>query len=151
MSLTSLNVGESKFIKEVDPSEFNCPTGLIVKSGERYAFMAKGQWIDWFIHCGPDGWGRWNPLKVCNRLAGMPFFLLCGNVGKDERFVFPAYCVKAESGECAWSVPPEVDDLPDHQLYLFANDWYCAWAYRNNKTLPPEKGDSLAVTITRLK
>ena len=151
MSPTSLIVGESKIIDAVDPHEFHCRTDLVVWGGEIYAFRARGQWIDWYIRCGPGGWGRWNPLKFFNRLPGKPFFLLCGNVGKDDRFKFPAYSNEMESGECEWTVPAEVNDLPDQQLYLFANDWNWAWAYRNNKMLPPGEGERLAVTITRIK
>ena len=150
MPLTSLKVNES-ITREIDPGEKHCSTGLAVKAEERYTFKAEGQWLDWYIACGPDGWGHWNPLKFFNRLRGKPFFLLCGNVGKDDRFAFAAYSSQSKSGECEWPVPEEVNTLSDPQLYMFANDWPYQWAYRNNKSLPPKKGGPLVVTITRLK
>jgi hypothetical protein len=151
MPLRSLNVSESKVVRHVDPAKLHIETDLSVKGNECYSFQSDGQWLDWFLKCGPDGWGRWNPLKFCNRLAGREFFLLCGNVGKDDRLAFPAFSVQKELGICEWTVPIEVNQLDDQQLYLFANDWPCEWAYKNNKVLSSEEGKPLEVTITRIK
>lgn len=141
MSLTSQPEKKS-ITKTVDPSERNFRTGIIVTAGERYAFHAEGEWIDWFKKCGPDGWGCGYPLVVLNRVRSKPFFLLCGNVGKDDRFTFVI-------GKCAeWTVPPDVNSLPDRQLYLFANDW--PWMYWNNK-MHPDEDKRLKVTITLLE
>ena len=54
--LTELAAGESVAV-EVNPGVHNFPTGLKVGKGERYAFEAVGCWRDWFITCGPVGWG----------------------------------------------------------------------------------------------
>lgn len=127
----------------VDPSRRHYPTGLEVQAGERYFFSAEGRWLDWFISCGPKGWGpKWNPLAIFNRKRWHRFFLLCGNVGKDD---VNAFCI---GDKYEWTVPPQINDSPDHQLYLFANDWPCC--YRNNKSLPARRGGPLKVTITRL-
>lgn len=139
---TSLAENES-IVVEVDPGEHNYPTGLKVGVGEQYTFQAEGCWLDWFIPCGPNGWGsKWNPLVFFNRQRWQPFFLLCGNVGKDDSH---AFCI---GEKYKWTVPPNVKDLEDRQLYLFANDWYCA--YGNNKQLTTKRGGPLKVTISRL-
>jgi len=142
-NLTQLAEGETKIV-EVDPGIHNFPTGLKVEEGERYAFEAVGCWRDWFITCGPKGWGtKWNPLAVFNRQRFQPFFLLCGNVGKNDRHAFSI------GEENSWTVSREVKDLEDYQLYLFANDWYCAYG-NNKKTLTTDDCRPLKVTITRL-
>lgn len=142
LPLTSLAETESIVVK-VNPSVLHYPTGLIVEADEQYTFQAEGHWLDWFKSCGPNGWGpKRNPLAFFNRKRLKPFFLLCGNVGRDDDH---AFCI----GEnYKWTVPPEVKDLEDRQLYLFANDWYCM--YWNNKPLPKERGGPLKVTISRL-
>jgi hypothetical protein len=143
LPLTSLTTTEPPRVVEVDPGILNYPTGLKIEVGEQYAFTAEGKWLDWFIPCGPEGWGRWFPLKYFNRQRGEPFFLLCGNVGKNDDF---AFCI---GKKYIWTVPKEVKELEDRQLYLFANDW--SIAYGNNKPLPSKRGGPLKVTITRLE
>jgi hypothetical protein len=141
--LNQLAVGESKVI-EVDPGLHNFPTGLKVENCEHYAFEAAGCWRDWFITCGPKGWGaKWNPLTVFNRQRFQPFFVLCGNVGKNDEHAFSI------GEECSWAVSQIGKDLDDSQLYLFANDWYCAYG-NNKKALDTDDCHPLRVTITRL-
>ena len=139
--LTTLLENESKEIN-VDPGQLHYPTGINVEVGELYHFEAEGQWLDWIIPCGPKGWGSWFPLNYFNRQRGEAFFLLCGNVGKNDHISFHI----GKGSE--WTIPQEVNALPDRQLYLFANDWSCA--YGNNKWLPTTRGGPLKVTITRL-
>ena len=131
---------------EVDPSVRHFPTGIDVEEGAQYFFQAKGCWKDWFLACGPNGWGPdWNPFAAKNRIKWKPLFLLCGNVGKNDEH---AFCI----GErCTWAVPSEVSDLDeaDRKLYLFANDW--EERYENNKALELEEGGPLKVTIYRLE
>jgi hypothetical protein len=129
----------------VDPRDPNVPTRIQIKDGAQYFFLAEGCWKDWLFHCGPDGWGpKWNPLARKNRIKGQPFFALCGNVGKskDETFNF---CI---GGMNSWSVPNDIEDVEDRELYLFANDW--PDAYENNKKLEPDQGGPLTVTIYEL-
>lgn len=139
---------------EVDPREYQNPTGIVVGPNEHYTLRAKGRWCDWRIECGAEGWPeskewpklaswlrRWNPFNTFNRKRFKPFFLLCGNVGEDKGTVFPIGENRRD-----WTVPPE-NELPeeDRQLYLFANDW--SIAYCNNR--PTD--NPLTVTITRLE
>lgn len=126
----------------VDPSDPYIATGIEVKEGAQYFFLAKGCWQDWIFRCGPDGWGpKWNPLARKNRIKWQPFFMLCGNVGKskDEKLNF---CI---GGRNMWSAPDKVKELEDRELYLFANDW--PTAYENNKGLGPHGGGPLKVII----
>ena len=129
----------------VDPRVLNYPTGVTVAKGEEYRITASGKWLDWFICCGPNGWGDWYPLKKYNRKPGEPFFLLCGNVGKHVDDTL-AFCI-GEKEE--WIVPDLVKDgqaLKDCQLYLFANDMPIA--YGNNRQLAR---DPMKVVITLVK
>lgn len=121
---------------QVDPKELNFPTSIQVSPGEKYTFTAEGCWRDWFINCGPNGWGPdWNPLAFKNRVKWQSFFLLCGNVGKDDRFAF----VIGDSA--SWVVPDEVGQMQDRSLYFFANDWPSM--YSNNQ------GISMQVSVYR--
>jgi hypothetical protein len=131
---------------EVDPRNLHFPTDIDVEAGAQYFFQAKGCWKDWFLECGPNGWGPdWNPFAAKNRVRWKPLFLLCGNVGKkDDR----TFCI---GDRYTWTVPSEVNDLDpeDRKLYLFANDWETR--YGNNEALEPKEGGPLKVTIYRLK
>ena len=129
----------------VHPGVLNYPTGVTVATGEEYRITASGEWLDWFIRCGPNGWGDWCPLKKHNRKPGEPFFLLCGNVGKHVDDTL-AFCI-GEKRE--WVVPGLVKDgqaLEDCQLYLFAND--VPIAYGNNRQLAK---NPMQVIITLVK
>ena len=131
---------------EVDPSNPDVPTNINAEVGAQYFFKAEGCWGDWFMECGPHGWGpNWNPFAGKNRIKWRPFFLLCGNVGKKEDH---AFCI---GDRYTWTVPSTVYDLKrgDRKLYLFANDWKSR--YQNNRALKPEEGGPLKVTIYRLK
>ena len=130
----------------VDPRNLDFPTGIQVKDGATYFFVAEGCWEDWFVHCGPDGWGpKWSPWARKNRFKGQPFFALCGNVGKskDERFNFHI------GGMNSWSVPVDPNLPENRELYLYANDWLDK--YDNNRELEPEQGGPLTVTIYELE
>ena len=108
---------------EVDPVNKNFPTNIEVKEGEEYLFEAEGCWKDYFLSCGPNGWGAsWNPLALKNRIKRQPVFMLCGNVGKswdDEHLTF------AIGDNKTWIVPTQVNGLKpeERKLFLFANDW----------------------------
>lgn len=122
----------------VDPAQRLVPSGIAVSSGERYAFVARGRWRDWFRNAGPSGWGT-NWLARFNRLPGRAFFLLCGVVGRDDSNAFEIGASRE------WTVPT---GLPtDRQLYLFANDW-CSM-YWNNKALAEKDGGPLRLIVTR--
>jgi len=128
---------------EVDPRNPDFPTGIAVQANAQYLFLAEGCWKDWFMECGPNGWGpKWNPLTYKNRVKWKPFFLLCGNIGKDDKHAFYI------GDKHTWTVPQEVKKFDDRQLYLFANDWENK--YTNNKPLKSDRGGPLKVTIYRL-
>ncbi|MEM7297885.1 MAG: hypothetical protein AAF391_06425 [Bacteroidota bacterium] len=120
----------------VDAKNKNNASGLQVKAGKEYLFVAKGCWKDAFLSSGPTGWGPdWKWWTKKNRLVGHPIFMVCGNVGKDDQHAF-------NIGERrVWTAPNSVGSLPNKELYLFANDWRNK--YQNNS-------GSLEVTIYEL-
>jgi hypothetical protein len=126
---------------DLDPRSPFHPSGIEISPGARYQFRATGKWKDGWIICGPQGW-QGLILNAGNRLPWRRFFLLCGAVGQD---LGQAFSIGAELD---WSAPSAIADLPDRQLYFFANDWPSR--YRNNESLPPEQGGPLRVTVTRL-
>ena len=135
---------------EVDPLNHDNSTNIQIEVGVKYYFRANGCWKDWFLECGPNGWGPdWNPLAFWNRMKWKPLFMLCGNVGKseDENLNF---CIGYNN---TWSVPDvakeNLKELENGELYLFANDWESR--YWNNKKLGKKEGGPLKVTIYRLE
>jgi hypothetical protein len=134
-------------VVRVDPREANFKTNVVIEAGVTYIFDAKGCWMDWFLECGPNGWGPdWNILTSRNRFKGKPIFMLCGNVGRHDD-VDLIFSIGARG---RWTAPSRINDLPmrERTLYLFANDWKSA--YTNNKALSPNEGGPLKVTIYRL-
>ncbi len=128
----------------IDPKLKNNPAYIRVEAGEKYIFQAEGCWRDWFMTCDSNGWGfEWNPFTWFNRVTGTPTFLLCGNVGKDDKHAFRI------GKKRTWTVPNEVKSLSDRQVYLFANDWNSR--YENNESLEPSQGGPIKVTISRLE
>lgn len=130
---------------DVDPYQMNIETKVVLEGGVTYKFEAKGCWMDWFLACGPDGWGPdWKLFTSRNRMKGQPFFKLCGNIGKDEGTNFDI------GSNREWEAPIDIDDLPldERRLNLFANDWETK--YENNETLNPKDGGPLTVKISRL-
>ena len=139
---TSMIENESRVV-EVDPRELHYPTGIAVKAGDLYEFKAEGKWRDWLIRCDANGWPRvFDPLAKLfaklNRLRDERTFLLCGNIDKDDSYKF-----------AIGSGPINYGATKSGQLYLFANDWYCA--YGNNRPLPPKTHGPLNVHITLLE
>lgn len=133
---------------KVDPSNTNNPTVVVVEPGAHYFFQAKGCWKDWFLECGPNGWGpNWNPFAYKNRIKWRPLFLLCGNVGKNWDNEDLTFCIGDKN---TWTLPSKFNELEpeDRKLYLFANDWKDR--YGNNYTLKPKEGGPLEVEIYRL-
>jgi hypothetical protein len=131
---------ESKTI-QVDPREYHVPTGIILKSGQRYAFTATGEWKDWTKTCDHRGWHHGWMTRFA-RVKGASLFQLCGAIGKNDRTLF------AIDTRQTWTVPDALPTDDDQQLYLFANDWRIM--YFNNRELPPEEGGPMRVTITRV-
>ncbi len=130
---------------KVDPSQLNFDTAFVLEGGVTYKFEATGCWMDWFLACGPDGWGPdWRIITGKNRMPGESFFKLCGNIGRDKSTNFVIGSIRE------WPSPTEIDDLlpEERKLYLFANDWESR--YENNKPLHPMQGGPLRVKISRL-
>lgn len=145
--LEPLPENQSRHFK-VEPGLLDYPTGIEVDEGEQYRFTTneEGRWLDWFIPCGPEGWGQWFPLKQFNRKCGEPFFMLCGNIDKIVDDDDLSFCIGKEK---TWVVPELVKNgnpLQKRQLYLFAND--IPIAYGNNRKHPRRP---LVVTITRIR
>lgn len=78
-----------------------------------------------------------------NRVPNLPFFLLCGVIGKDARQAFPIG-LRAE-----WTVPSDLCTKSSSFLYLFAND--IPFMYGNNHALDESAGGPLRVSITRIR
>jgi hypothetical protein len=133
---------------EVDPKNINNRTEVVVEPGAEYFFKAEGCWRDWFLECGPHGWGPdWNPLNYNNRIEWKPLFLLCGNIGKSWNDKHRTFCIGDKK---TWALPSGLNDLDpeERRIYLFANDWETR--YGNNHALEPKEGGPLKVEIYRL-
>ncbi len=133
---------------DVDPRNPNFATNIVVEAGAQYLFLASGCWKDWYIECGPHGWGPdWNPFAYWNRIKWRPLFLLCGNIGKSWNDEHRTFCI---GDRYIWTVPSEFNELDSEQrkLYLFTNDWKSK--YGNNYALDPDEGGPLKVIIYRL-
>ncbi|PSU47372.1 hypothetical protein C9J12_15355 [Photobacterium frigidiphilum] len=136
-------------IVEVNPKNKNNPTEVVIEVGVEYFFKAEGCWKDWFLECGPHGWGpNWNPLNYNNRIEWKPLFLLCGNIGKNWNDEDRTFCIGDRN---TWALPSGLNDLnpEERKLYLFANDWKTR--YGNNYVLEPKEGGPLKVEIYRLQ
>ena len=114
----------------VDAKNLWNDTGLDVVDGDMLGVSAAGQWTDWYVTCGPDGYAPWY-LALLGGLRRMPaakWFELVACAGQDL-----SNCVAV--GDRASFVVKGAG-----RLYLFAND--APFAYGNNT-------GSLAVTLTR--
>jgi hypothetical protein len=141
-------------IPNLNPGEHNFSTGIELEADVEYYFQAEGCWKDWFLRCGPNGWGpKWNPLAYSSRMRikGQPFFMLCGNVGKSEDKDFNFFIGNENRWMLADEIKEKFDNLEDRQLYLFANDWDTKEALSNNATLESDQGGPMQVSIYRLK
>jgi len=108
---------------EVDSSNMNFPTDIVIEPGSKYLFEAEGCWKDSFLSCGPTGWGpSWNWWTSKCRLKGFPIFMLCGNIGKNTDDDGLAFDIGYDQ---IWRSPDNLASLSpnDSKLYLFANDW----------------------------
>lgn len=115
--------------------------GFSVSVGERYSFSARGQWKDGGEIGGAAGWqdGWFRLLLRFNRLPNLPYFLLCGVVGRNDRHAFPV------GEESEWAVQGDRDGESDGRLYLFAND--VPFMCFNNRALDESSGEPLRVCI----
>lgn len=139
--MSELQVAQSSTV-EVNPAEFNVPTGVCVQVGQQYSFSVSGKWKDWFFVCDHLGWGH-GLITRLSRVPGEPFFRLCGSVGKDDRAAFAIDTTRP------WTVPVRTSAADDSQLYLFAND--IRLMYWNNCALDKAQGGPMLVTISRLR
>jgi len=119
---------------QVDAAQKDFASDLAIEPGVRYLFKASGCWKDWFISCGPTGWGPgWKWFTSKNRIKGQPFFMLCGNINQqcdDPLMAFPI------GHEKEWTAPKELSMLPEgeRQLYFFANDWETKYGNNSGAT-----------------
>lgn len=130
----------------VDPTLHYSPTDLLVSPGEEYEFSATGKWLDSKTPCGADGWineGFFTYLSRFNRLRSHQYFLLCGNLAKQEstNFVIGKLGTIPIRGYRNAEGPFE--------LFLFAND--LCFMYWNNKALAEKDGGPMRVSIQRKK
>jgi hypothetical protein len=68
-------------------------TGVVLDQGHRYRFTATGQWIDWYINCGPAGYPSPNLVmrlgEGARRVPNQPWFALIGAIARDSSSQFP--------------------------------------------------------------
>jgi hypothetical protein len=140
-----LSVNEKQTVI-VDPTLHYSPTDLHVFHGEEYEFLASGKWADASIHCDANGWIKWYLAAgiVFNRLRFHRYFLLCGNLAKQESTNFaiglqqqpiPIWGYRNEEGP--------------FELFLFANDLWSM--YGNNRALGEDDEGPMRVSIQRKK
>lgn len=86
-----LNIGERRTAR-VPSHLLWVDTRIDLVAGEEYRFTAKGEWKDWYIGCGPDGYDSTNILQVlAERLRRMPqerWFALIGALDEDPATAF---------------------------------------------------------------
>ncbi len=58
-----LAIGESATKSIVARNTWN-DTGIRLVAGQEYRFTAVGEWIDWYIRCGPEGYPSFTPLPL---------------------------------------------------------------------------------------
>lgn len=127
-----MQVGESSNALIKARSMWN-DTGIILVAGQEYHFRGTGQWRDWTITCGGEGYESPNLFlrlgEFLRRLPQEPWFALIGSIEKDNQTFF-------RIGEERVFSPSKTG-----RLYCFAND--LSIAYGNNR-------GSLQLLVTRL-
>lgn len=114
-------------------------------------FLAKGQWADASIHCDANGWPTKNDWKnwylapgiAFNRLRFHRYFLLCGNLAKQEPTNF------AIGVQRTIQIRDDKYGEGPIELFLFAND--IPSKYDNNQTLGKDYDGPMQVSIQRKK
>jgi hypothetical protein len=89
-------------------------TGIQVIAGQQYSITASGEWVDWFIHHGPEGdpsesfyMKAFEPLR---RMKNENWFALIGALDQDMSTAFPI------GAGCQYTAPKS------GELTCFAND-----------------------------
>lgn len=61
-----------------------------VVEGQNYSLVALGQWRDWFIRCGPDGYtsALLKPVAHLKRAPEDKWFCLMGAIDRDPESIF---------------------------------------------------------------
>ena len=80
-----LGVGDRVTVEVRAREKWN-DTGIEVVAHGRYDLHAAGEWVDWKVRCGPQGFGSTNlALRMSERLRRLPaapWFMLVGAIGK---------------------------------------------------------------------
>jgi hypothetical protein len=139
-SISELEVGECRTIKEVCPREKFFPTSVLLTPGATYEISAEGKWKDLWIPTGPEGWW-FLPFHPFNRIPWRPMFVLSGSVGRTLEHAFVI------GKKTTWTAPMVLPEGVGAELQLFPNDWDSK--YGNNRPLPPAQGGPMRVTILR--
>lgn len=86
-----MNIGESKSF-EIRAHEFWNRTGLLVNPNERFRITAAGDWVDLYLHHGPDGDPSPNfylrAFEKDRRLPAENWFVLAGAIDANRATVF---------------------------------------------------------------
>jgi hypothetical protein len=86
-----LEIGQSTTITIQARKKWN-DTGIQLIAGEEYQFTATGEWIDWFIRCGADGFPSRNlMLRITEWQRRVPqenWFALMGALDFDKNSIF---------------------------------------------------------------
>jgi hypothetical protein len=108
-------------------------TGIDLAAGGRYRLAAAGEWIDWTLRSGPEGYPSPNGLMRATerwrRAPREPWFALIGSIGRDPAALFPI------------GRGLEISAAKSGRLFCFAND--VSFMYWNNS-------GSVELTVERI-
>jgi len=139
-----LKVDDWLIVPNVCPQLHYFPSGLILTPGATYQISAQGDWKDGILPpTGPEGW-HGLLIEAFNRIPWRRMASLSASVGRNEKLL------RTIGGQQLLTTPPELTDVDDRRLYLFANDWPWPYFYNNNSDLDPSRGGPMRVSIHRL-
>jgi hypothetical protein len=98
-------------------------TGIHMVAGQEYILSAEGEWIDWFIHYGPNGGASGSNLFLrlfewARRMPHEHWFALIGAINSDQRTAFLIGSSRIYRATMSGELTCYANDVP--------------WAYGNN-------------------
>jgi hypothetical protein len=75
-------------------------TGIRLEAGKAYRFSATGNWDDWFVTCGVEGYSKnyLKPFETLRRVPHAQWFSLIGSCDKDPSSYFDLGYIIAKQG-----------------------------------------------------
>jgi len=101
-------------------------TEIKLEVNKTYKFSSTGNWKDWFVCCGAEGYSKTylKPFEAYRRMPQAQWFSLIGSYGKDPSNFFDlGYLIAKQGGHYTATHTGE--------LFCFANDVPCM--YWNNQ------------------